>query len=538
MRTPVRLQPKLKVNPPGDRFEQEADRVAEQVMRMPEPQIQRACPCGGGCPKCQAEALGREREHSQTNRTHDNRGEQISPPIVREVLGSPGQPIDPVTRTFMEMRFGHDFSRVRVHSDSVAEQSAREVNANAYTVGHNIAFATGQFDPSSPTGLRLLSHELTHVVQQRNVESGESGIGMRKIVMRQPRDKSTKTPAPSQKGTAQQTIRMHFDGRDLIVYEGETEKFRFSTHSGRPTLLSEEDAKNCGADVRTDTYLDDKRFVGIEDHGPIPEGTYTFSPPGIERFTTGEQFELLWGGVLGKKEIEISGHNIHPGDWGRGRVELNKQGMVKEGPCGKANERKGFFLHGGILAGSSGCVDIDGDFANLADFLKGYQRNIVLTVSYEHGPSSVYFFRGLLGAIAKKSFQLSHGPQLRLGTEFAPGTTRFLASVSYEGIVKWAGGAASLGVKIDVPLNDREAFVRAGLTSAVNFRILGSLYGRLTGGLDVNLAAGRGAGEVGGGLGYDFGRVQLEALYNVLLPFSQSDPEAHQLLVGVGFRFH
>ena len=94
---------------------------------------------------------------------------------------------------------------------------------------------------------------------------------------------------------------------------------------------------------------------------------------------------LLMGGIAGKKEVEVHGKNIHPGDWGSGRVALNKQGRVNEGPCGNANKRSEFFLHGGLLAGSSGCIDVGGDFATLADYIEGYGRSIVLTVGYEHG---------------------------------------------------------------------------------------------------------------------------------------------------------
>jgi hypothetical protein len=267
-------------------------------------------------------------------------------------------------------------------------------------------------------------------------------------------------------------------------------------------------------------------------------GTYSFSPPRIERFTGGEQLSLLMGGIAGKKEVEVQGKNIHPGDWGSGRVALNKQGTVNEGPCGNANKRSEFFLHGGLLAGSSGCIDVGGDFTTLADYLEGYGRNIVLTVKYEHGPSSVYFFRGLGGAIAyQHGFRFAHGPKLRLGTEFDPGGTRFLISPSYEAVARWAGGAAALGLKLDVPMNDREAFVRAGLTGTVNFKLLGSLYGQLTGGVNLNLNTRQFAGEVGGGLQYDFGRFQLEALYNALLTSSQNDARTQQVLLGVGFRF-
>lgn len=88
------------------------------------------------------------------------------PPIVHEVLRSPGQPLDPATRAFMELRFRHDFSQVRVHTDTLAAESVRAVNAFAYTVGRDIAFDVGEFAPATTTGRKLLAHELTHVVQQ------------------------------------------------------------------------------------------------------------------------------------------------------------------------------------------------------------------------------------------------------------------------------------------------------------------------------------------------------------------------------------
>jgi hypothetical protein len=89
------------------------------------------------------------------------------PSIVHEVLRSSGQPLDTATRAFMEPRFGHDFSRVRVHTDSRAAESARAVNALAYTVGRDVVFRTGQYAPGTSKGQSLLAHELTHVVQQQ-----------------------------------------------------------------------------------------------------------------------------------------------------------------------------------------------------------------------------------------------------------------------------------------------------------------------------------------------------------------------------------
>jgi hypothetical protein len=88
------------------------------------------------------------------------------PPIVYDVLRSPGQPLDTVTRAFMEPRFGRDFSRVRVHTDRRATESARAVDALAYTVGQDIVFGTKQYMLSTLEGRRLVAHELAHVLQQ------------------------------------------------------------------------------------------------------------------------------------------------------------------------------------------------------------------------------------------------------------------------------------------------------------------------------------------------------------------------------------
>jgi hypothetical protein len=87
-------------------------------------------------------------------------------PFVHQVLQSPGDPIDPDTRSFMEARFGHDFSRVRVHTDAEAAASARAVNARAYTVGRDVVFGNGRYAPQTSAGRHLLAHELAHVVQQ------------------------------------------------------------------------------------------------------------------------------------------------------------------------------------------------------------------------------------------------------------------------------------------------------------------------------------------------------------------------------------
>lgn len=129
--------------------------------------LQRKCDCGnhtpagGECGACSKKQLNLQR------RAVDNQSEHSEvPPIVHDVLRSPGQPLDQATRAFMEPRFGHDFSQVRVHTDVKAAESARAVNALAYTVGRSLVFSEGQYAPQTAGGRRLMAHELTHSLQQ------------------------------------------------------------------------------------------------------------------------------------------------------------------------------------------------------------------------------------------------------------------------------------------------------------------------------------------------------------------------------------
>ena len=146
------LQRKLTVGASNDPLEREADRVADQVMAM-----------SMSAPSATSKApLRIQRYAGQASESAGN-----APASVDRVLASSGRPLEPTLRQDMEQRFGHDFSQVRVHSGAAAEQSAREVSANAYTAGNNIVFAQGQFVPRVRMGRRLIAHELTHVVQQR-----------------------------------------------------------------------------------------------------------------------------------------------------------------------------------------------------------------------------------------------------------------------------------------------------------------------------------------------------------------------------------
>lgn len=103
------------------------------------------------------------------------------PPIVNEVLSSSGQPLDPVTRTFMESRFGHNFKNVKVHTSYKSAISADGINAKAYTIGRDIYFGSGQYQPTSLSGLKILAHELAHVVQGGSCENKTNEVRLRGV---------------------------------------------------------------------------------------------------------------------------------------------------------------------------------------------------------------------------------------------------------------------------------------------------------------------------------------------------------------------
>ena len=177
----VALQAKLTLSQPGDAYEQEADRVADAVMRMPEPvrpqapmvQIasapspQRKCACGGSEGEC---AACKEEREAELQRAAQPGSVDAVPPIVYEVLRSPGQPLSPETRAFFQPRFGYNVGQVRIHTDARAAESARAVNALAYAVVDHIVFGAGQYAPQTSEGASLLAHELAHTVQSMGTQ--------------------------------------------------------------------------------------------------------------------------------------------------------------------------------------------------------------------------------------------------------------------------------------------------------------------------------------------------------------------------------
>lgn len=141
-----------------------ADRQPPEAKQAAAPHrsvLQRKCACGashaaGECATCRQERL----------RGKGGPAVGVLPPSVEDVVSGGGAPLDASTRQTMEARFGHDFTRVRVHADSRAARSARDVGARAYTVGHHVVFGGGEHRPETHDGRQLLAHELTHVAQQ------------------------------------------------------------------------------------------------------------------------------------------------------------------------------------------------------------------------------------------------------------------------------------------------------------------------------------------------------------------------------------
>jgi peptidoglycan hydrolase-like protein with peptidoglycan-binding domain len=220
LRTGV-IQPKLTVNQPGDRFEQEADRVASEVMRMPDsqgtrrpPQIQRLCA------ECEEDLHRVELEKEEEEKFFQAKAVpghtlQVSPQVEAHIEGlrGGGQQLPTCIRNFFEPRFGRDFSSVRLHTGAGAAESARAVNARAYTVGKNIVLGAGELAPETNTGRSLLAHELVHTIQQ----AGSSEAPATRLQRTIGDDHDLKAPRFS--GTRNVELEAAFDNELLIDVE-------------------------------------------------------------------------------------------------------------------------------------------------------------------------------------------------------------------------------------------------------------------------------------------------------------------------------
>lgn len=269
------------------------------------------------------------------------RSPMTAPPIVQDVLNSPGQPLDAATRSFFESRFGHDFGRVRVHTDERAEQSASAVNAHAYSVGRSIVFGAGQFSPETREGRRLLAHELTHLLQQTQllspsmdrvphseVSKGKDQTGQ---IARHP---SGAILQREPKPTGIVLKEAHpFGHADL---KGDEDKKKFRTYIGSTTLMQvtpaadykghctkeylAEVANTCPArfsELRKETFCTESKCLDFDRYGSsgdpqtgkmVTDGPDTF----IDRHRTRHPDSLLEG--TGKNECSVVCHQKYKFD--------------------------------------------------------------------------------------------------------------------------------------------------------------------------------------------------------------------------------
>jgi Domain of unknown function (DUF4157) len=142
----------LTIGTPGDRFEREADRIADEVMRMPDGN---------------SNAL-------EVASSHES--DLAAATAASGALRDNGKPLPSTLRAFFEPRFNRDLGHVRIHTNTEAGASAQAVSAHAYTIGRDIVFAAGKYAPQTNQGRRLLAHELTHVIQQGEVPSSAATL--------------------------------------------------------------------------------------------------------------------------------------------------------------------------------------------------------------------------------------------------------------------------------------------------------------------------------------------------------------------------
>jgi hypothetical protein len=273
---------KFALSRPGEPCEKEADKVADQVIAPPAGQA------GSGT----RPTIGRFGGQAM-----GSAGE--APGSVNRALAVPGSPIEAGLRRDMEQSLGHDFSRVRVHNDAMAVQSARDVNARAYTLGHDIVFGTSGFQPETHAGRRLIAHELAHVVQQTGGAAHGPAPGYANTIMRQA---GGQTP-PGEQQTAENGVpdwvrsimgdpylglttqlRAMAMGVGLIDFEPKTEDEFLKDQASKPAdepeagehgLSSDEAGKQLTEQFTRNRAVDlAKSKMGADWHAPVDSAAY------------------------------------------------------------------------------------------------------------------------------------------------------------------------------------------------------------------------------------------------------------------------
>jgi hypothetical protein len=215
------IQRKLKVGAVDDVHEREADRVAEAVVRMPlpAPAHSQTSPAPTGVQRVCAECEGEVQRSAES--AAGKGGGELGAGTSAAILGlrGGGRPLSAGERAFFEPRFGVDFSRVRVHTGGGADQAARAVHARAFTLGSEIAFRSGQYNPNAEAGRRVLAHELAHVLQQGELHFSEETLAPGTRADIAPMALELGHMADWQRGPARRVIRRQLDPRATSLSE-------------------------------------------------------------------------------------------------------------------------------------------------------------------------------------------------------------------------------------------------------------------------------------------------------------------------------
>ncbi|MFZ4548055.1 MAG: eCIS core domain-containing protein [Bacteroidales bacterium] len=204
-RSTIAVQPKLKVGQPDDKYEQEADSMADKVMQGPETapaksNSQQSVKGNGIIQKASLPEEKIQKQGKESNETDGNMGSEVGPATTTKIVNnmSAGEPLPKDVKNFMEPRFNADFSHVRIHTDKESSNLNNQLNAKAFTYKDHIFFSGEHYNPTSNAGKKLIAHELTHVVQQ----SPSGTLKRKKISEQDDKNNSLRLSAISNTGSA------------------------------------------------------------------------------------------------------------------------------------------------------------------------------------------------------------------------------------------------------------------------------------------------------------------------------------------------
>src|SRR4030095_4328224 len=339
------IQAKLTISRPGDEYEQEADRVADQVMRMPDDSTPAAVRSDGlphisGLPRKCAQCEEVEIQRQPMNGTMDEEEEeaplqakevpghspQVTPAVQAQIDGlrGGGEPLPESARAFFEPRFGYDFSHVRTHTGAHAAESAKAVNAMAFTAGPDVVFGGGLYEPNTLEGRKLLAHELTHVVQQTPILSRKTTLIQRfsedavstapeaQPASESPTAESAPTPAtataeraaePAATATPSQSLIAEDSADELAPGQMKRSEFLAELHTA-VCQTAEEALAGTGRSTEGCPYLDYWfGYYGRQDRSHIERAIYKYAPEASSVTTASEYISLIVARV--RRSVEV-----------------------------------------------------------------------------------------------------------------------------------------------------------------------------------------------------------------------------------------